>query len=443
MLIAAVCLSLASANPSTATAASNIPAILQTVADAIHTKFNISVAIAFLDSRGTAASAASGYTDAGLNMGYPSRRAKPDDIYVWGSTTKMFTAAAVMQLVDQGLVNLDDSAASHIDPFLLKMNGTRLSDLLGKKVDKVLVRHLLHMSSSIQDYDRPAYTRAQFQNKSHDFSPIEQLSWFVPPIPWWSPASGSRQRYCSTNYILLGLLLANYRASPSSFSSGPDGWKAYDQKSVVPSVTRHLYANSTFALEGACSKHTVVHGFMESYQQLPSLPPQDTWNVSCLGGWTAGNYLGPAMDVARFGLELYRKGGTIVSAARQAEMIDFHMPGQQFGWYGMGTFNLNWTTASAAAYGHVGDTYGYQSSVTYVPDLDATFSVGTDAETSTQGQPADATCRAYNMVKAALSGKKRLPTCEFVSGSHFIGECKCKEDSTLDEMLVRGRGGLR
>ena len=42
-----------------------------------------------------------------------------------------------------------------------------------------------------------------------------------------------------------------------------------------------------------------------------------------------------------------------------------------FKFYGMGTFNLAWSVGEGPsgpdAYGHVGDTYGYQSQATYVP----------------------------------------------------------------------------
>ena len=153
------------------------------------------------------------------------------------------------------------------------------------------------------------------------------------------------------------------------------------------------------------------------------LVPQDVWNVSCLGGWTAGNLLGTSRDLARFGFELYRPGGSVVSAARQGEMTDWGSTGG-FAFYGMGTFNLDWTTGSEAAYGHVGDTYGYQSAVTYLPDLNAALAVGTNAETSPQAQPADATCRAYQAIKAWKQGTK-APTCQFESRGHFFGSCKC------------------
>lgn len=55
---------------------------------------------------------------------------------------------------------------------------------------------------------------------------------------------------------------------------------------------------------GPCSDFTPVHGFMEFYPSA-SLPKQDVWDVSCLGGWTAGNYVGSVADVARFTYELY------------------------------------------------------------------------------------------------------------------------------------------
>lgn len=43
--------------------------------------------------------------------------------------------------------------------------------------------------------------------------------------------------------------------------------------------------------------------------------------------------------------------------------------------YGMGTFNLAWSIGSSDAYGHVGDTYGYQSQTTYVPADDFVITV--------------------------------------------------------------------
>ena len=40
----------------------------------------------------------------------------------------------------------------------------------------------------------------------------------------------------------------------------------------------------------------------------------------------------------------------------------------------MGTFNLAWSISDGDAYGHVGDTYGYQSQTTYIPAFDFVIS---------------------------------------------------------------------
>ena len=139
------------------------------------------------------------------------------------------------------------------------------------------------------------------------------------------------------------------------------------------------------------------------------------------GGWTAGNLVASPADVARFAHALYRPGGAVVSAARRAEMLDFG----PHAFYGMGTFNLNWTTGSHAAYGHVGDTYGYQSAVTYFADLDGTLAVGTNGETTSQAQPSDATCRVYQALRARAKGAPP-PQCRFESQGHFFGRCACQ-----------------
>merc|ERR1712100_125282 len=173
---------------------------------------------------------------------------------------------------------------------------------------------------------------------------------------------------------------------------------------VIPEALRKAFPNSKFVTKGTCQEHTPVHGFMESYSTA-SLPPQDVWNVSCVGGWTAGNYLGSTADVARFTYELYNtKGSSILTAGSQAKLIDFDVAeGVSAGsrrrkFYGMGTFSLDWSTGDAEGYGHVGDTYGYQSQTTYFPGRDFVLSVATNVETNSQAQPADFVCQAYHEV---------------------------------------------
>jgi hypothetical protein len=138
--------------------------------------------------------------------------------------------------------------------------------------------------------------------------------------------------------------------------------------SVIPAAYRRngTFDASIFTNGGACAQLTPVHGFMavEPSKAVPSPPPVDVWNVSCAGGWTGGNYLGSVGDVAEYTWLLYRPGGPIVSEESRSEMLNFTPPGtHRFSFYGMGTFNLSWSVGDALGYGHVGDTYGYQSQV--------------------------------------------------------------------------------
>ena len=229
---------------------------------------------------------AAGHTDAGLGMGTPKRLAQPDDEYVWGSITKMFTAPAVLQLVEKGTVALDDTAAQHVDP-MLAANGTSFSALFGAEAAAaVRIKHLLHMTSGIPDYDGEAYAEAQFGSRARDFDPLTIVVDYVRPRKL-EFAPGTKQRYCSTNYILLGLVLATHLAAPSG------DWRGYEQMSVVPSALK--LRHSRFVDAGTCEQATVVHGFMDGYSTA-SLPPQDVWNVSCVGGWSAGNYVGSVVE---------------------------------------------------------------------------------------------------------------------------------------------------
>ena len=245
-------------------------------------------------------------------------------------------------------------------------------------------------------------------------------------------------QYCSTNYILLGLVLANhYHRDGDAWS-----WQAYDQKTVVPSALRKagLLDASTFADSGACDAYTDVHGFMESYDvHGATFPPQDISNVSCVGGWTGGNYLGPVSDVAQYTYDLYSPaaGGSssssILSKQSQALLTNFTTASSgssshHFKFYGMGTFSLDWAIGmNGTAYGHVGDTYGFQSQTTYFPGLDFVLTIATNVETNSQAQPADATCLGYHAVVAAMQGTP-APKCTFTVPRHFIGTCTCTQE---------------
>ena len=108
------------------------------------------------------------------------------------SVTKTFTATAILQLVDQGKLSLDDTLASFIDGI---PNG-----------DRITIRHLLSMTSGI--YDFPAdqqFMKDITADPLMAFGADDVIAILRRNQPNFEP--GAEVVYCDTNYILLGVIL--------------------------------------------------------------------------------------------------------------------------------------------------------------------------------------------------------------------------------------------
>lgn len=108
-----------------------------------------------------------------------------------GSMDKMFTAVAIMQLVEQGRLALDDVIAEH------------LPDYPNQEVAKVVtIHHLLTHTSGLGDYsESDRYKAVQDQIRSlEDYLPL-----FVDTPLEFEP--GEQFRYSNSGFIVLGLII--------------------------------------------------------------------------------------------------------------------------------------------------------------------------------------------------------------------------------------------
>jgi CubicO group peptidase (beta-lactamase class C family) len=118
-------------------------------------------------------------------------------VYRTGSVTKQFTAAAVMQLVEQGKVRLDDSIGGHLASLPAAWRG-------------VPVRQLLNHTSGI-----PSYTgagEAWRRRWGVEMPPESLLAITAKDTMWFRP--GSSYRYDNTGYVLLGMLIEKLAGRP-------------------------------------------------------------------------------------------------------------------------------------------------------------------------------------------------------------------------------------
>ncbi|MFG7945066.1 serine hydrolase domain-containing protein [Streptomyces cacaoi] len=119
------------------------------------------------------------------------------------STTKTFTAAVVLQLVDEGKLSLDDSVEKWL-PGVVSGNGNDGS--------RITVRDLLRQTSGLFDYvEDPELIRAvteEFDENRYDATPArEWVRVAMRHEPVFTPRPDApRWAYSNTNYLLAGMI---------------------------------------------------------------------------------------------------------------------------------------------------------------------------------------------------------------------------------------------
>ena len=391
-------------------------------------KYNCSVSVALVGKASSdddiVALSASGITDRST-----AREASVSDSYVWGSVTKLVTGSAVLRHVDSGDISLDDPVVQYIDPFLArsaksnpKQNFTCMKDLWGPRVSEITVRDLLGMTSGLPDFDTASPSGRQptdslradvYKHPQKCYSPLTLIS-----VPWcatgkllFTPGVCDRQKYyncySSTNFIMLGFLLAELQ--------GAADWESFDQGAYLKDVG----LSPRFSADNAPSHFTPVRGYDTTHYNgnTGSIDVADCCGV--FAGWTASDVVADAKTVAALAQDIFGAGNIIKNKHLVDEMYaDSNLTG-----YGLATFNLTRLTPHDVAYGHLGATYGYQSVVAYAPRINISLSVATNIERDFQDQPADVFCSVYNTAKAIIRGEP-IPKCTYTKG-YWSGGCKC------------------
>ncbi len=113
------------------------------------------------------------------------------------SISKTFVGVAVLQLVEQGRIELDSS----IDNYLPQ----RISEWI-EGSEKMTVKMMLNHTSGLHEYNYlPEYITLLLQAEDYPFEPEDYLELIEGESPDFEP--GSRYSYRNSNYVLLALLL--------------------------------------------------------------------------------------------------------------------------------------------------------------------------------------------------------------------------------------------
>ncbi|WP_406176822.1 serine hydrolase domain-containing protein [Streptomyces sp. NBC_00996] len=279
-------------------------------------------AMARIDDDGTAYTVARGVADRGSG-----RAMNASDRFRIGSATKSFSAVVLLQLVDEGKLDLDTSVNTYL-PGLLPD-------------DRITVRHVLSHRSGLYDYtnDMFADTVPGFEavrNKVFSYQDLVNLSLQQP----LTNAPGAAYSYSNTNFVVAGMLIEKLTGHPVATE--------YQNRIINPlELSDTLYVHPDTAIPG-----THINGY---------LPPDgggalvDSTEQTVSWAQSAGAMISSTHDLNVFFSALM--GGKLMSAAQLAQMQQWTTVNSTQG-YGLGLRRRD-LSCGVSVYGHTGTVQGY------------------------------------------------------------------------------------
>jgi CubicO group peptidase (beta-lactamase class C family) len=353
--------------------------------------------------------------------------ATPDTVYEIASITKVFTAVAIMQLVEKGVLSLDDPADKYL-PIELRV-----------KDEPVRIWHLLSHTSGIPALGYAEALLSSYFAMSRTWLPYSDprhvLEWLEKGARHWAIASpGERFFYLNEGFVALGLIIE--KVSGLSYAD-------YVERFIV----KPLGLQNTTARFEEAQNHPLLATPYDSSQN----PPKPMTLPSTI--YADGGIYSSSTDLAKFMQALANKGrlgdAEILSKSSVEEMEKprAKLPTQLFGddSYGLGTIIYSGFPAGRLV-GHSGSVYVYTGYAGYIADKG--LSIGVLAN-------ADAAPRDIAMaVLAALGGAdpEQLPfikadkLLENLEGVYhgYMGTVKARVERLGDNLvleMIEPRGG--
>lgn len=236
------------------------------------------------------------YGMANVELGVPVR---PEHVFRIGSTTKLFTASAVMMLVDEGKLALDAPV------------GRYLPDA-PPHWDKITIAHLLSHTSGIPNLSMDSGYWRTTARLDHT---LEELVAPVRSRPL-DFAPGTKFSYNNTGYNLLGMLIEKV--------SGDDYFAFLDRRIIRPLGLKHTREGTDKQL---------IPGLVTGYRTGPA----PAWLLASSNLHAAGGLVSTVDDLAAFMLAL--QSGKLVSPAGVKRMnTGVVLPDGRKTGYGLGTW---------------------------------------------------------------------------------------------------------
>ncbi len=244
-----------------------------------------------------------------------------------GSVSKTFTVTLLLQLVEAGLVSVDDPIGDYVP---------------GTTNPQATLGQLAAMRSGIPSYTTTdAFSDAFFADPFRSWRPEELVALVEGADPLFAP--GAAWNYSNTNLVLLGMVVEQVSGRPV-------------EELVAERIATPLGLTGTLMPTDAAFPDPHTDGFTVQGQD-DRVPVETTdWNPSW--AWTAGGMISTVDDLLTYGRSLVAGGVLLdpeMQAARLASMESMGEaagPEHDYGW-GLQRANGWW--------GHTGELPGYNT----------------------------------------------------------------------------------
>lgn len=276
------------------------------------------------------------------------------------SMNKMFTAMAIMQLVQKGKISLQD----HV--------GKYLADYPNKTVrDSVTIHQLLTHTSGLESFwdEHAKLAKEKFRNTS-DYLPL-----FVDKKPVFKP--GTQMLYSNTGYIILGMIIEKV--------TGKDYSEYVKEKIFTP---LKMYDTDAFELDGVIPN--MATGYMMSIEK-PGQWRNNTF-LNVIKGTSAGGGFSTAEDLLKFADAL--QNNTLLNK-KSTEIYTTGIVKYRDAMYAYGIIESN--INGHRIIGHTGGHYGIANELIIFTDLGYTVVILTNGEVENYWE-------VSNFIKQQLAG---------------------------------------
>ena len=278
---------------------------------------------------------------------------RPDTLFQIGSTTKVYTATLVMQLVDEGKLGLDAPVVEYVSELKLADEAAR---------NAITLRQLLSHTSGIEGdrFDDYGLGDDALAKAVAEFHTLGQLS---APGELWS--------YCNTGFSLAGRIIEKVTKQ---------SWEAVLRERLL----KPIGAERSFAFAHEAIAYPVAVGHQQERSKKAIGPVKVARNYALPRAVApAGAIIASVGDLMKFAA-LHLDGGTVgVERVLSRRSVETMQTEQTKAANFADAYGLGWalhTMGGERVVGHGGTTYGFQAWLSLLPDKGFAIAVLTNGD---------------------------------------------------------------